>query len=62
MWVLLLIFILALRALLERLGLKVGCIGEIAFEQGFINLEQLGQIAQLVLKSGYGSYNNNLIT
>jgi glucose-1-phosphate thymidylyltransferase len=40
----------------ERQGLKIGCIEEIAFEQGFINKEQLEKIAQPLLKSGYGEY------
>jgi glucose-1-phosphate thymidylyltransferase len=40
----------------ERQGLKVGCIEEIAFEQGFIDSNQLNQIAQPLVKSGYGKY------
>jgi glucose-1-phosphate thymidylyltransferase len=40
----------------KRTGLKIGCIEEIAFQEGFINAEQLGQIAQPLLKSGYGRY------
>ena len=40
----------------ERQGLKVGCIEEIAFEQGFIDADQLKQIAQPLVKSGYGNY------
>jgi glucose-1-phosphate thymidylyltransferase len=40
----------------ERQGLKVGCIEEIAYEQGFIDADQLKQIAQPLLKSGYGTY------
>ena len=40
----------------ERQGLKVGCIEEIAYEQGFIDAEQLKQIAQPLMKSGYGRY------
>ena len=40
----------------ERQGLKVGCIEEIAFEQGFIDAAQLEQIAQPLMKSGYGKY------
>lgn len=45
----------------ERQGLKVGCIEEIAFEQGFINADQLKQIAVPLVKSGYGIYLENLI-
>ena len=40
----------------ERQGLKVGCIEEIAYEQGFIDAEQLKQIAEPLIKSGYGKY------
>ena len=40
----------------ERQGLKVGCIEEIAWRQGFINDEQLEALAQPLLKSGYGTY------
>ncbi len=40
----------------ERQGLKIGCIEEVAFRNGFINKEQLKQIAEPLLKSGYGKY------
>jgi glucose-1-phosphate thymidylyltransferase len=40
----------------ERQGLKVGCIEEIAWRQGFINNEQLNAIAEPLVKSGYGNY------
>lgn len=40
----------------ERQGLKVGCIEEVAFMKGFINKEQLHQLAEPLLKSGYGQY------
>ncbi len=45
----------------ERQGLKVGCIEEEAFNQGFINNEQLLQIAQPLEKSGYGTYLKSLV-
>ena len=38
----------------ERQGLKVGCIEEVAYEQGFIDTAQLRKIAQPLVKSGYG--------
>ncbi|MDA8661393.1 glucose-1-phosphate thymidylyltransferase RfbA [Schleiferiaceae bacterium] len=37
----------------ERQGLKVGCIEEIAFEQGFIDEDQLKQNVKSLFKSGY---------
>lgn len=40
----------------ERQGLKVGCIEEIAYRNGFISADQLEEIAQPLLKSGYGAY------
>ncbi|MDR1878252.1 MAG: glucose-1-phosphate thymidylyltransferase RfbA [Bacteroidales bacterium] len=40
----------------DRQGKKIGCIEECAYEQGFINDEQLQQIAEPLLKSGYGQY------
>lgn len=45
----------------ERQGLKVGCIEEEAYIQGFINKEQLKKLAEPLLKSGYGEYLMNLI-
>ncbi len=40
----------------ERQGLKVGCIEEIAWRNGFINNDELEAIANPLLKSGYGRY------
>ena len=40
----------------ERQGLKVGCIEEIAWRNGFINDSQLEEIASPLVKSGYGRY------
>ena len=40
----------------ERQGLKIGCIEEIAYRMGFINKQQLSDLAQPLLKSGYGEY------
>ena len=40
----------------ERQGLKVGCIEEIAWRQGFITKDQLKALAEPLRKSGYGEY------
>jgi len=45
----------------ERQGIKIACIEEIAFRKGFINKEQLSDIAKPLLKSGYGQYLMQLI-
>ncbi|WP_061538987.1 glucose-1-phosphate thymidylyltransferase RfbA [Collimonas fungivorans] len=40
----------------NRQGLKVACPEEIAFRTGYINAEQLEQLAQPLKKNGYGQY------
>ena len=40
----------------ERQGLKIGSIEEAAFRMGYISANQLEQIAQPLLKSGYGRH------
>jgi glucose-1-phosphate thymidylyltransferase len=40
----------------ERQGLKIGCIEEIAYKKGYINKDQLNNIANDLVKSGYGKY------
>ncbi len=44
----------------ERQGLKIGCIEEVAYRNGFITKEQLHRIATPLVKSGYGTYLMNL--
>jgi glucose-1-phosphate thymidylyltransferase len=45
-----------IRVLEERQGLKIGCPEEIAYRQGFIDAEQLKELAHKLDKSGYGEY------
>lgn len=45
----------------KRTGLKVGCLEEIAFKQGWVNAQQLVEIAQPMAKNEYGQYLLNLI-
>lgn len=40
----------------ERQGMKIGCIEEVAYRQEFIDKQQLKDIAEPLLKSGYGKY------
>lgn len=40
----------------ERQGLKIGCIEEIAWRQGFITEQELAALAEPLKKSGYGEY------
>jgi len=40
----------------ERQGLRIGCIEEVAYKRGFIDLQQLKALAQPLVKSGYGEY------
>ena len=50
-----------IRTLEHRQGLKVGCPEEVAWRQGWIDNNQLQHLAQPLLKSGYGSYLNQLL-
>lgn len=45
----------------DRQGRKIGCIEEAAFKMGYINDDQLKELAQPLLKSGYGEYLLSLI-
>ena len=40
----------------KRQGVKISCPEEIAFTEGFIDREQLHNLAQPLIKSGYGAY------
>ena len=44
------------QAIQERQGFQIGCIEEIAFRMGFISADQLIRISHDLVKSGYGTY------
>jgi glucose-1-phosphate thymidylyltransferase len=44
------------RVIEERQGLKIGCVEEAAWRSGFIDDTRLRELAQPLLKSGYGDY------
>ena len=45
----------------ERQGRKIGCIEEAAYRMGYIDKNQLLDIAKPLIKSGYGEYLLNLV-
>ncbi len=47
-------------AIEARQGLKIGCIEEVAYKNGFIDKKQLQILAEPLRKSGYGEYLLNL--
>ncbi len=46
----------------QRQGIKIACIEEIAYRKGFIDKQQLTEIASPLMKSGYGAYLMNLVS
>ncbi|MDQ1603654.1 MAG: glucose-phosphate thymidylyltransferase [Actinomycetota bacterium] len=44
------------RAIETRQGLKIGCIEEIAYREGYISAQELRDLADPLRKSGYGDY------
>lgn len=49
------------RVIEDRQGFKIGCIEEIAFNNGWIDRAALNELARPLQKSGYGSYLATLI-
>ena len=45
----------------KRTGFKLGCIEEVAWQEGFITSEELLTLADPLRKSGYGTYIHSLI-
>jgi len=50
-----------IRVIEKRTGIKIGCIEEVAFRQGFIDNDHLESIAEPLKKSGYGNYLTSLL-
>jgi len=46
----------------KRTGQKIGCVEEVAWQEGYINDDQLRQLAEPLVKSGYGDYLLKLIS
>ena len=46
----------------ERQGLKIGAIEEAAYAMGYINAKQLKNLAEPLIKSGYGKHLLNLVS
>ncbi len=49
------------QAIQERQGLKIACVEEIAYREGFINKNQLEKLASSMLTSDYGSYLTDIV-
>ena len=49
------------QAVQERQGLKIACIEEIAYQLGYINLDQLFHLAGDMLKNQYGQYITDVV-
>ena len=49
------------RVMEDRTGTKVGCVEEIAWRNGWITGQQLEDLAQSLIKSGYGEYLQRLM-
>ncbi|AYN22226.1 glucose-1-phosphate thymidylyltransferase RfbA [Alcaligenes aquatilis] len=50
-----------IRTIEHRQGMKVACLEEIAFNQGWLNRQQLGERAEALKKTGYGQYLQRLL-
>jgi glucose-1-phosphate thymidylyltransferase len=50
-----------IQTLEQRQGLKLACVEEIAYGQGYIDQAQLGKLAAPLAKSSYGQYLENVL-
>jgi len=50
-----------IRVIEKRQGMKIGCIEEVAYRMKYINEEQLSKQAEVLAKSGYGTYLKHLL-
>ena len=49
------------RVIEDRQGYKIGCVEEVAWRNGWIDDDRLAEIAEPLLKSGYGEYLRRLL-
>jgi len=45
----------------QRQGLKVACLEEIAYQNGWLSLEDIGRLSRQLEKSGYGEYLKRIV-
>jgi glucose-1-phosphate thymidylyltransferase len=50
------------RVIEKRQGTKIGCIEEVAYRMNYINDSELKELADKLLKSGYGNYLHSLLS
>ena len=50
-----------MRVMEDRTGMKIGCVEEVAWRQGWISDTELDALAQPLTKSGYGDYLSRLL-
>jgi len=50
-----------IQAVQERQGLMISCVEEIAYRMGFIDKQQLMELAKQLSSNGYGVYLNRLV-
>ena len=51
-----------IRVIEERQGLKVACLEEIAYRMGYITADEVLALAAPLIKSGYGTYLETMVS